>query len=118
VVDLFIVEDVHEGRSCGKHRRSVVRDGTVEAVLRLDVDGLGLATGDVNHDGWTDLSSVGQTGCSSAAVPGFEEVASDVFKRETYDDDLVAGAVFDNVNGERLLGSRHRAPLPHHGGLR
>ena len=57
LLDLFIVEDVYQGgssrlyRNLGEHR---FEDVTEAAGLPLDVHGLGLATGDVNRNGWTD----------------------------------------------------------------
>lgn len=102
LLDLFIVEDIYEGgssrlyRNLGEYR---FEDVTEAAGLPLDVYGLGLATGDVNRDGWTDLFVGGSNRLFIGTGEGFDEVLTDVFAWETYgDEDLVAGAVFGDVN--------------------
>src|SRR5690606_14917995 len=61
--------------------------------------GLGLATGDVNRDCWTDLFVGGSNRLFTGTGEGFVEVTTDTFTWETYgDEDLVAGAVFGDVN--------------------
>jgi enediyne biosynthesis protein E4 len=102
LLDLFMVEDIDEGvssrlyRNLGDHR---FEDVTEAAGLPVDVYGLGLATGDVNLDGWTDLFVGGSNRLFVGTGEGFDEVASDVFAWETYgDEDLVAGAVFGDLN--------------------
>ncbi len=102
LLDLFIVEDVYEGgssrlyRNLGEHR---FEDVTEAAGLPVDVHGLGLATGDVNRDGWTDLFVGGSNRLFTGTGEGFVEVTTDTFTWETYgDEDLVAGAVFGDVN--------------------
>jgi hypothetical protein len=102
LLDLFIVEDVYEGGSSRLYRNAGdlrFEDVTAEAGLPLDVDGLGLASGDVNQDGWTDLFVGGSNRLFVGGNGGFDEVVSDVFEWETFgDEDLVAGAVFGDVN--------------------
>lgn len=102
LLDLFIVEDVYEGGSSRLYRNTgelSFEDVTEEAGLALDIHGLGLATGDVNQDGWTDLFVGGSNRLFVGGEAGFEEATSDVFEWETYgDEDLVAGAVFGDVN--------------------
>src|SRR5690606_19848489 len=72
---------------------------TEAAGLPLDVHGLGLATGDVNRNGWTDLFVGGSNRLFVGDGKGFTEATSDVFEWESYgDEDLVAGAVFGDVN--------------------
>jgi len=102
LLDLFIVEDVYEGGSSRLYRNTgelSFEDVTEEAGLPLDIDGLGVATGDVNQDGWTDLFVGGSNRLFVGGSDGFDKVVSDVFEWETYgDEDLVAGAVFGDVN--------------------
>lgn len=102
LLDLFVVEDIYEGGSSRLYRNTgelSFEDVTEEAGLPLDIDGLGLATGDVNQDGWTDLFVGGSNRMFVGGGDGFTEVVSDVFEWETYgDEDLVAGAVFGDLN--------------------
>lgn len=102
LLDLFIVEDIYEGGSSRLYRNVGdlrFEDTTGEAGLPLDIDGLGLATGDVNADGWTDIFVGGSNRLFVGGSDGFKEVVSEVFEWETYgDEDLVAGAVFGDVN--------------------
>ncbi|MFW6041745.1 MAG: FG-GAP repeat domain-containing protein, partial [Guyparkeria sp.] len=102
LLDLFVVEDVYKGGSSRLYRNVGelrFQDVTEEAGLPLDVHGLGLATGDVNRDGWTDLFVGGSNRLFVGDGEGFEEASSGVFEWETYgDEDLVAGAVLGDVN--------------------
>lgn len=101
LLDLFIVEDIYEGGSSRLYRNLGdlrFEDVTAEAGLPLDIDGLGLATGDVNRDGWTDLFIGGSNRLFTGTGGGFVEVTTDVFDWQTYgDEDLVAGAAFGDV---------------------
>ena len=101
-LDLFIVEDLYEGGSSRLYRNVGglrFEDATNVAGLPLDIHGLGLATGDVNNDGLTDLFVGGSNRLFTGTGGGFDEATSDVFGWETYgDEDLVAGAVFGDVN--------------------
>jgi enediyne biosynthesis protein E4 len=102
LVDLLVVEDVYEGGSSRLYRNLgsfEFEDTTDAAGLPLDIHGLGLATGDVNDDGWTDLFVGGSNRLFVGSGDGFTEATSDVFEWDTYgDEDLVAGAVFADVN--------------------
>ena len=102
LVDLFVVEDIYEGGSSRLYRNLGgfrFADTTDAAGLPLDIHGLGLATGDVNDDGWTDLFVGGANRLFTGGGHGFTETTSDVFEWDTYgDEDLVAGAVFADVN--------------------
>ena len=102
LLDLFIVEDIYEGGSSRLYRNLGdfrFDDATDDAGLPLDIHGLGLATGDVNNDGWTDLFVGGSNRLFVGDGGGLLEVRSDVFAWDTYgDEDLVAGAVFGDVN--------------------
>ncbi|HEX6567902.1 MAG TPA: VCBS repeat-containing protein, partial [Acidimicrobiales bacterium] len=104
LLDLFVVEDVYEGGSSRLYRnRGDFRfeDVTEAAGLPLDLGGLGLATGDVNLDGRTDLFLGGANRLFVGGREGFREVRSDELAWETYgDEDLTAGAVFGDVNGD------------------
>jgi enediyne biosynthesis protein E4 len=102
LLDLFIVEDIYQGGSSRLYRNLGdfrFEDATAAAGLPLDIHGLGLATGDVNRDGWTDLFVGGSNRLFVGDGTGFTEVTSDVFEWDSYgDEDLVAGAVFGDVN--------------------
>jgi hypothetical protein len=102
LLDLFLVEDVYEGGSSRLYRNVGdlgFEDVTSAAGLPVDVHGLGLATGDVNRDGWTDLFVGGSNRLFAGGEAGFEEAPGAVFAWETYgDEDLVAGAAFGDVN--------------------
>lgn len=104
LLDLFIVEDVYEGGSSRLYRNRgamAFEDVTEQAGLPLDVHGLGLATGDVNDDGFTDLFVGGSNRLFVGDGSGFDEATSDVFEWPTYGgEDLVAGAVFGDVDGD------------------
>jgi enediyne biosynthesis protein E4 len=105
--DLFIVEDFYEGGSSRLYRNLgdfKLEDATDSAGLPLDVHGLGLATGDVNNDERTDLFVGGSNRLFVGDGSGFQEVSSDVFAWDTYGkEDLVAGAVFGDVNRDGWL---------------
>jgi enediyne biosynthesis protein E4 len=102
LLDLFIVEDVYQGGSSRLYRNLGgfrFEDVTAAAGLPLDIHGLGVATGDVNRDGFTDLFVGGSNRLFIGDGAGFAEATTDVFGWETYgDEDLVAGAVFGDVN--------------------
>jgi hypothetical protein len=102
LLDLFLVEDVYEGGSSRLYRNVGdlrFEDVTSAAGLPVDVHGLGLATGDVNRDGWTDLFVGGSNRLFAGGEAGFEEAPGAVFAWESYgDEDLVAGAAFGDVN--------------------
>jgi hypothetical protein len=102
LLDIFLVEDMYEGGSSRMYRNTGdlrFEDMTEAAGLPLDVHGLGLATGDVNRDGWTDLFVGGSNRLFTGGEGGFAEATDDVFTWETYgDEDLVAGAAFGDVN--------------------
>jgi hypothetical protein len=104
-LDLFVVEDIYEGGSSKLYRN--LGDFRFEDVTRAvglppDVDGLGVATGDVNLDGVTDLFVGGSNRLFIGTGDGFDEASSElseVFEWETYgSEDLVAGAVLGDVN--------------------
>jgi enediyne biosynthesis protein E4 len=101
-LDLFLVEDVYEGGSSRLYRNVGnlrFEDATDAAGLPTDIHGLGLATGDINLDGLTDMFVGGSNRLFTGTGTGFEEATSDVFTWETYgDEDLVAGAAFGDVN--------------------
>ncbi|HET9608878.1 MAG TPA: CRTAC1 family protein [Acidimicrobiales bacterium] len=104
LLDLLVVEDPFEGGSSRLYRNLGdlrFEDATEDMGLPLDVGGLGVATGDVNLDGHTDLFVGGDNRLFVGDGAGFEEAPSGVFEWETYgDEDLVAGAVMGDVNGD------------------
>lgn len=104
LLDLLVVEDPYEGGSSRLYRNLGdlrFEDATEDVGLPLDVGGLGVATGDVNLDGHTDLFVGGDNRLFVGDGAGFAEAPSDVFEWETYgDEDLVAGTVMGDVNGD------------------
>ncbi len=103
--DLFVVEDIYEGGSSRLYRNLGglrFEDVTTAAGLPLDIGGLGLATGDVNLDGATDLFVGGANRLFVGDGAGaFREAPSAPFRWETYgDEDLTAGAAFGDVTGD------------------
>ena len=104
LLDLFVVEDPYEGGSSRLFRNLGdlrFEDATQDVGLPLDIAGLGLATGDVNLDGHTDLFVGGDNRLFVGDGDGFSEAPSDVFEWETFgDEDLVAGAVMGDVTGD------------------
>ncbi len=107
LLDLFVVEDKftkdHSSRLFRNLGGFKFKDATVAAGLPEDIYGLGLATGDLNDDGHTDMFVPHSNRLFLGAVGGkFEEVTGDTantFRWEPLDnEDWPCGAVFADLN--------------------
>ncbi len=106
--DLFITEDRWSGGSSVLLRNEgglSFADATVEAGIPSDVQGLGVATADLNNDGYTDLFISGSNRLFIARGDGtFFEADSSVFRWEVFgDEDDPAGVSVADVNRDGLL---------------
>ncbi len=107
LLDLVIVEDHYRGgrsrlyRNLGDLR---FEDATGAVGFPDDVAGLGVATGDLNGDGHTDLFIGGSNRLFAGTGDGFAEVPDAIPPWQTYgNEDDVAGAVIADVDRDGRL---------------
>jgi hypothetical protein len=107
LLDLVIVEDQY-GDTGTRLLRNVgdlrFEDVTTAAGLPEELLGLGIATGDVTDDGWTDFFIGGSNRLFvSDGNLTFHEVRNPDFEWETFgNEDLIAGAAFGDLNRDGL----------------
>ncbi len=102
LADLLILEDRYEGgnsrlyRNLGELR---FEDTTTAAGLPDGIDGLGIATGDVDGDGITDVFIAGSNRLFLGTGSGFAEAVLPVLEWQPIgDEDDVAGAAFADID--------------------
>ncbi len=129
LLDLLVGEDPIPGYNGSKTKTSRLfrnagglkfEDVSAKAGIPEDAAGLGVATGDVNNDGWPDIflaSTLGNYLLLNNKHGGFKEAAGarEVFAWPTAKgDDMVCGVVLTDVNGDRLpdvlLGQHYSTP--------
>lgn len=106
-LDLVILEDHYTGGSSALlHNEGglVFKDVTASSGFPLDVHGLGLATADLDRDGFTDLFVAGSNRLFRGDGTGFVEVEGAVGEWETYGpEDDVSGAAIADVDRDGWL---------------
>ena len=112
--DLFVVEDRYRGGSSRLFRNLGglrFEDVTESAGLPLDVNGLGVAVGDLNGDRRPDVFVSGSNRLFIANGDRFTEVETDVFEWEIFgDEDIVASVDIADVD----LDGRMDLTINHH----
>lgn len=107
MLDLVILEDHYRGGSSQIYRNEgglVFEDVTGQVGFPEDVHGLGLATGDLNNDGYPDLFVAGSNRLFAGTGSGFTEVPGAVGAWETFGpEDDVSGAAIADVNRDGWL---------------
>lgn len=107
LLDLLIIEDHYTGGSSRLYHNSgalTFDDVTAESGIPLDVHGLGVASGDLNLDGYTDFIVAGSNRLFVGTGEGFTEVPGAIGEWELYGpEDDVAGAAFADVNRDGRL---------------
>lgn len=107
LLDLVILEDHYRGGSSQIYRNVgdlVFEDVTGQVGFPEGVHGLGLATGDLNNDGYTDLFVAGSNRLFAGTGSGFTEVPGAVADWETFGpEDDVSGAAIADVNRDGWL---------------
>ncbi len=102
LLDLVIVEDRYTGGSTRVYRNTGdlgFEDVTESVGFPLDVHGLGVATGDLNSDGFTDVFIAGSNRLFVGSAGGLTEAVGAIPEWETYGpEDDVAGAAIADVN--------------------
>ena len=107
LLDLVILEDHYRGGSSRLYRSLgdfMFEDVTGQVGFPDDVHGLGLATGDLNNDGSTDLFVAGSNRLFAGTGSGFTEEPGAVGDWETFGpEDDVSGAAIADVNRDGWL---------------
>ncbi|MEN8238963.1 MAG: CRTAC1 family protein [Actinomycetota bacterium] len=106
LLDFIVVEDRYRGGSSRLYRNLGALDfeDATETRFVTGVDGLGIATGDVNNDGLTDVFVAGSNRLFVGDGDGLSEVAVPDFVWETFgNEDDVAGAAIADVNRDGWL---------------
>ena len=107
LLDLLILEDRYRGGSSRLYRNlGDLRfdDATVDLGLGNGVDGLGIATGDLNGDGHTDVFVAGSNRLFVGTGSGLAEADAAALRWEAYgNEDDVAGAAIADVDRDGRL---------------
>ena len=120
LLDLFLVEDRFGGGDSSVLLHNLggleFEDATVAAGIPEGVHGLGLATSDLNADGYTDFFVGGSNRLFIGGPNGFTEADSAVFQWEVFgDEDDAAGAAIADLNRDGLpdlvLGHHYNSTL-------
>lgn len=107
LLDLVILEDHYRGGSSRIYRNLggfQFEDATGASGFPEGVHGLGLATGDLNNDGYVDVFVAGSNRLFAGTGEGFVEVGGAVGEWETFGpEDDVSGAAIADVNRDGWL---------------
>lgn len=104
--DLLIVEDRYRGGSSRFYRNlgDLEFEDATERMFVAGVDGLGIATGDLNNDGLTDVFVAGSNRLFVGDGDRLNEVGASELVWETFgNEDDVAGAAIADVNRDGWL---------------
>lgn len=107
LLDLLVLEDRYRGGSSRLYRNLGdlrFEDASIALGLGDGVDGLGVATGDLNDDGHTDVFIAGSNRLFVGTGSGLAEATTSALTWETYgNEDDVAGAAIADVNRDGKL---------------
>ncbi|MFV2000832.1 MAG: FG-GAP repeat domain-containing protein [Acidimicrobiia bacterium] len=106
LLDLLIVEDRYMGGSSRLYRNlgGLRFEDVTETLFTAGVDGLGIATGDLNNDRYTDVFIAGSNRLFVGTGKGLTEVAATEFGWESFGkEDDAAGAAIADVNRDGWL---------------
>ncbi len=107
LLDLVILEDHYRGGSSRLYRNLggfKFEDVTGQVGFPEEVHGLGLATGDLNNDGYTDIFVAGSNRLFAGTGAAFIEVPNPFPEWETFGiEDDVSGAAIADVNRDGWL---------------
>ncbi|CAN5736240.1 hypothetical protein BH23ACT4_BH23ACT4_08210 [soil metagenome] len=107
LLDLVILEDHYRGGSSRLYRNEGgfrFEDVTGQVGFPEGVHGLGLATGDLNNDGYTDIFVAGSNRLFAGTGDGFVEMPNPFPEWETFgNEDDVSGAAIADVNRDGWL---------------
>ena len=104
LLDLLIAEDRYTGGSSELYLNQgelrFARAGT-DVGWPADVEGFGVATGDLNGDGWTDAFVAGSNRMFVTGPDGLSEVNRGAFETEVFgNEDIVTGADIGDLDGD------------------
>ena len=105
-LDLIVLEDHYRGGSSRLYRNlgDLEFEDATESMFTPSVDGLGIATGDLNNDGFTDVFVAGSNRLFLGDGDGLTEVAAPELAWEPFgNEDDVAGAAIADVNRDGWL---------------
>jgi hypothetical protein len=106
LLDLLVVEDRYRGGTSRLFRNTggLVFEDVTGTMFPAGIDGLGVATGDLDGDGLTDLFVAGSNRLFENTGSGLSEVPGAVPIWETFgNEDDVAGAAIADVNRDGML---------------